>query len=575
MSDNIHKNQIEKETRFCQNCKKDFEIKKEDFNFYEQIKVPPPTFCGECRAERRFIWRNERTLYKRICDLCKKNIIGIYPKETPFPVYCYECWYGDNWNPTDYGINYNSKTSFFTQFKNLINKVPRLAIWVVASTNSEYTNQSYFNKNVYLSFALRDSENIFYTGRAKKIKNSVDTTYTHFSELMYNTINVEKSYNSQNVYDSEAIIDSAFISSSRNCQNCFGGVNLRSANYVFFGEKLSKEFYKSKIESLDLGSRATKKELEKKFYDYYLKQIHRSLELVNCTNCIGNYLINCKDCFCVFDGFELENARYSTWVFTSKDIADCYGMGGSNHVYETIGCEDISNCFFNNIVDSSTDVYYSDLCKGSQNLFGCISLRNKKYCILNKQYSKEEYLKLVKKIKEDMATNPYIDERKIIYKYGEFFPSDLSPFAYNETIAQEFYPKTKEEIISLGFNFREPETRNYTPTIDTNNIPDNISDIPNNFTKEIIECKNKGKIETQCTLAFRIMSEELAFYKKQKIPIPEYCPNCRHYIRLSKHLPPKIFNRICAKCKNEIISSYSPDRKEIVYCETCYNQEVY
>jgi hypothetical protein len=563
------------ETKICQNCKQDFTIKPEDLNFYEKIKVPPPTFCGDCRAQRRFIWRNERSLYKRKCDLCKKDIIGLYKEKTPFPVYCYECWYGDGWDPEDYVIDYDSSLPFFAQFKALMNKVPRLAIWVVASTKSEYTNQSYFNKNAYLCFALRDSENVFYSGRAKAVKNSIDTTYTHFSDLMYDTINVEKSYNSQHVYDSEAIIDSSFISSSRNCQNCFGGINLRSANYLFFGEKLSKDEYKKKINSLELESRATMKELEKKFHDYYLKSIHRNLELVNCTNCIGNYLINCKDCFYVFDGFELQNVKYSTWVFTSKDIADCYGLGGANYVYETIGCEDISTCAFDNIVDSSVNVYYSDLCKGSQNLFGCISLRSKKYCILNKQYSKEEYLKLIEKIKADMDTNPYVNERDIVYKYGEFFPSELSPFAYNETIAQEFYPKTKEEIISLGFKFSESETRTYVPTINIGNIPDNILQISDDFIKGIIECKNKGKIETQCTLAFRIMPEELAFYKKQKIPIPEYCPNCRHYARLVKHLPPKIFNRSCAKCKKEMKTAYSPDRPEIVYCETCYQQEVY
>ncbi|MCX6751909.1 MAG: hypothetical protein NTZ87_00160 [Candidatus Nomurabacteria bacterium] len=563
------------ETKTCQNCKKDFTIKPEDFNFYEVMKVPAPTFCPDCRAERRFVWRNERTLYKRKCDLCEKNIIGLYPEKTPFPVYCYECWYGDGWNSTDYGMDYDPKISFFAQFKNLMNKVPRLAIWVVASTNSEYTNQSYFNKNTYLSFALRDSENVFYAGRAKTIKNSADVTYTHFSDLMYDTVNVEKSYSSSHVYDSEGIVDSSFISSSRNSQNCFGGVNLRSANYVFFGEKLSRDSYKEKISSLDLGSRKTVKEIEKKFYDYYLKQIHRSLELVNCVNCVGNYLIDSKDCFYVFDGFELENAKYSAWVFSNKDIYDCFGMGGSNHIYEAVGCEDISNCSFDSIVGSSTDVYYSDLCRGSQNLFSCIGLRSKKYCIFNKQYSKEEYLKLVERIKGDMNANPYVDKRKIVYKYGEFFPSELSPFAYNETIAQEFYPKTKKEIISLGYNFHEPETRNYVPTVNIDHVPDNISDVPLDFTKEIIECKNKGKVETQCTLAFRITFEELSFYKKQKIPIPEYCPNCRHYARLAKHLPPVIFDRTCAKCGDEMKTAYAPDRPEIVYCEKCYKQEIY
>jgi hypothetical protein len=562
------------QTKNCQNCHKDFTIEPDDFAFYEKIKVPAPTWCPECRAQRRFVWRNERTLYKRKCDLCGKGIIGLYPEKSPFPVYCYDCWYSDKWDPLSFGVSYNPSLPFFTQLNDLMQKVPRLAIWVVASTNSEYTNQSYFNKDTYLSFALRDCENILYAGRAKAIKNSADITYTHFSELMYDTVNVEKSYNSQHVYDSEAIVDSFFVSSSRNCQNCFGGMNLRSANYVFFGEQLSKDEYKEKIGKINLGSRNEVNELSKKFADYSLNQIHKAMELVNCTNCVGNYLVNAKDCHYVFDGFELENVRYSIWVFTDKDIFDSYGIGGSNNVCETIGCEDVANCSFDNIVDSSTDVYYSDLCKGSQNLFGCVGVQSKKYCILNKQYSKEEYAELVKKIKEDMNNNPYVDKRGIVYKYGEFFSSELSPFAYNETIAQEFYPKSKEEITSLGYRFCEQGTKNYIPTIHMGEIPDDISSVEDNFIEEIVECKNKGSVETQCTSAFKITPAELALYKKLKIPLPEYCPNCRHYARIERHLPPAIFNRTCEKCKKEIYSGYAPDRPEIVYCESCYQQEV-
>jgi hypothetical protein len=52
------------ETKTCQNCKKDFTIESEDFNFYEKIKVPPPTFCPECRIIRRMLWRNFRSLFK-------------------------------------------------------------------------------------------------------------------------------------------------------------------------------------------------------------------------------------------------------------------------------------------------------------------------------------------------------------------------------------------------------------------------------------------------------------------------------------------------------------------------------
>ena len=40
------------EIRQCQNCKQDFTIEPDDFGFYEKIKVPPPTFCPLCRAQR-------------------------------------------------------------------------------------------------------------------------------------------------------------------------------------------------------------------------------------------------------------------------------------------------------------------------------------------------------------------------------------------------------------------------------------------------------------------------------------------------------------------------------------------
>lgn len=56
---------MQSETKSCQNCKNDFVIESEDFSFYEKIKVPPPTFCPECRFIRRLMWRNNRSLYPR------------------------------------------------------------------------------------------------------------------------------------------------------------------------------------------------------------------------------------------------------------------------------------------------------------------------------------------------------------------------------------------------------------------------------------------------------------------------------------------------------------------------------
>ncbi len=70
---------MKKETKNCQNCKKDFVIEPEDFNFYEKMKVPAPKICPDCRFKRRAIFRNETILYSgRQCGLCGKGIISIY-----------------------------------------------------------------------------------------------------------------------------------------------------------------------------------------------------------------------------------------------------------------------------------------------------------------------------------------------------------------------------------------------------------------------------------------------------------------------------------------------------------------
>src|SRR3989344_7484137 len=113
------------ETRKCQNCKTDFIIEPEDFDFYKKIDVPPPTFCPECRMMRRLAFRNERMVHKRTCDLCGKGFVGMFPQKVGFPVYCHECWWSDNWDPLAGGVEYDFERPFFDQFQELRSRVPR------------------------------------------------------------------------------------------------------------------------------------------------------------------------------------------------------------------------------------------------------------------------------------------------------------------------------------------------------------------------------------------------------------------------------------------------------------------
>ena len=93
--------------------------------------------------------------------------------------------------------------------------------------------------------------------------------------------------------------------------------------------------------------------------------------------------------------------------------------------------------------------------------------------------------------------------------------------------------------------------------------------------EQVLACSHKQNCTHQCTQAFKIIPNELQFYRKMKIPLPILCPNCRHFERLERRNPMKLWSRNCAKCKKEIMSSYSLNSSETVYCEKCYQQEVY
>ena len=175
-----------------------------------------------------------------------------------------------------------------------------------------------------------------------------------------------------------------------------------------------------------------------------------------------------------------------------------------------------------------------------------------------------------------MNSMPYTDKKGRVYKYGEFFPAEMSPLAYNQTLAYDFFPLTKEEAEEQGLAWHEPKNKEFTATRFGVELPDDIKDVDDSILKEVINCAHEGKCDHECVGVFRITSQELQFYRKLNIPLPQICQNCRHYSRFAWRNPPKLWHRKCMKsgCANEFETSYAPDRSEIVYCEQCYNAEV-
>jgi hypothetical protein len=251
---------------------------------------------------------------------------------------------------------------------------------------------------------------------------------------------------------------------------------------------------------------------------------------------------------------------------SSDKTTNCYDydyFGSSELSYEIITVwSNTQNILFTvNSWENTANLIYCYNCTQSKNCFWCFSVTSKEYCVFNKQYTKEEYNELVPKI---------INHMKKIWEWGEFFPASISPFWYNETLAWEYYPLSKENAIQENFKWSDYEVP--FPKVDkiipANKLPKNISDIPDDILNWAIECEVSKK-------PFRIIKQELEFYRKHNLPIPRRHPDQRHLDRMALRNPRKLYNRNCDKCSKEIKTTYSPNRSEIVYCEVCYNKEFY
>lgn len=567
--------EYQSEKRICQNCKNDFIIEPEDFLFYEKIKVPTPTFCPECRFQRRMSFRNERCLYKRSCDLCKENIISVHSSDSPFPVYCNKCWWSDAWDSSSFGKEYDSSKSFFEQWYDLMLKVPRPELIAESNVNCNYVNYSGGLKNCYFAVGCDKDEDCSYIYRTFKSKNSQDCFGLQESNLCYENIQSSKGFKSNFIENCENVLESSFAVDCKNISNCIGCVNLRNKKFYYLNQPISEEEYKVKRE--ELGSYSVLEKLRKDFKKLLLKEPRRFAKTIMSVNSDGDELVETKNCHNCFFVIKSENLKYSAFCSNIKDSYDYSHADNSELLYESANIEKNYNKLFSNTCWFSRDVTYSDICMSSQELFGCICMRSKNYCILNKQYSKEEYFILKEKIIKEMNLKPYVDAQGLVYKYGEFFPIELSPFAYNETFAQEYIPLEKEEIIRRKYNYVDEKTRNYLITKQTEEIPDHIKNVDDSILEDIISCAHSGKCKQRCTTAFKISEPELNFYRQINMPLPRLCPNCRHYERSSHLNPMKLWHRKCMKegCNNEFETSYSPDRPEIIYCERCYQQEIY
>ena len=490
------------ETKQCQNCNKEFKIDSDDFEFYEKIKVPTPKLCFFCRLQKRLAFWLFGKFNRRKCDFSKENIISIHSHKTRFPVFKATYWYSDQWQPPQ--MDYNFSCSFFDQLYNLQIKTPKPHQFGTNNLDCDYCDDVWDSKNCYLCRSMANCENLSYSYRTVRCRDSYDLSYCFDSEQSYDCSYLFKIYNVQYAFNVKNSIDSAFLYDCHNVNNCFMCWNLRNKGYYILNKPYSKEEYFQKLKEYNLGSwniiQFLKKEFQKHIQQNAIHRVDVNSKIIQSS---GNYLSECKRCR---SSYFLENSENCAYCFRgpggNKDAYDATGIWKGELIYDVNQLTQGYNLKYSNYCTNCCDSEYLDFCVNCENCFGCVGLKNGHYCILNKPYNKEEYEKLIKSIKDSMMTEGV---------YGDFFPYKMAYGGYNLSLAGVFFPKTKEEINKMGALWEDIEETN--TNIDIAPFIDDITMVKDDVLQKALICEESNR-------PFNLRKDELEFFRKHVIPLP-------------------------------------------------------
>ncbi len=552
----------------CKQCNNGFEVTAEDRRLSDEIApmidgekqlFPDPLLCPDCRFQRRLAFRNERVLYHRKSDMSGKQIVSMFAPEKPYKVYDQDEWWSDKWDAMDSGRDFDFNRTFTEQFRELSLAVPHNSLYTINAENSYYTNFSINLKNSYLVFGAAYDEDCLFGKFVTRSRDLLDCLSIYDCERCYEGVASQKCYHCQFFTYCRDCSDCLMVEDCQNCKNCLLCFGLRSKEYCFMNEPVGKEKWQE-IRA-ELGTLTNKKIalLSQKFAAFKAKLPHIQSHFHASEDCTGDMLFNCKGCNDCYDLTDSENCRHTAFMPKALAGMDCTfaSPDGNQFSYEncsTIGSNLIATffCWYDDAVRYSTE------CANSRDLFGCIGLKSKQYCIFNRQYTKEDYEKLLSRI---------IGHMRKTGEWGEYLHPSLSTMGYDETIANEYFPRTSDEAAKQRFGWwGKLEMNLYKgPRVE---VPENIREVTDDICGKILLCAATGK-------PYKIIPQELKFYRENGLPVPLKSPDVRHRERLARRNGYHLWSRTCANCGKAIKTTYSPERPVKVYCEDCYLKTVY
>ena len=412
------------------------------------------------------------------------------------------------------GLEYNFQKNGFENYKILSKKIKSstlIQFW--NNENSNFSDVSVNAKNAYLSRVITLwSENAYYSMLVRI--NSVNIFNSFFvvdnSEVIYFCKSIHSSYK---IFYSKYIkncSDVRFSSNLTGCKECIDCDNLENESYCIWNIKYEKkEYFERKSEILSQKSN---------FLNNY-KKLENKWKNHNSSNVNWDNIIESEDVLNWSFVFNLKNWNNTLFVWSTAWAENWFDFliwwEGNNDIYwvnnSWWGCQNI----FNSVqVGWSTDIYYSQNIETCSHLLFCNGLKNKSYCILNKQYTKSEWEILADKIFKQMESD---------WILWDFFPGNINPFYFNDTIAGMLWDFTKEEVESKWYLWRDEEIKvdipEWVDIISTEQLNDYQWYSPSGEWRINPEILQKV-IKDDAWDYYRIVQMEYDFLVKHWLPLP-------------------------------------------------------
>lgn len=556
-------------SRTCRITAAPFSVTRLERELCQKFEVPIPTVHPKERMRRLANFANYTSLFHGVCAGSGEKMLQIFPPDSPFPIYHNSYWWSDKWDVFQFGREYDFSKPFFPQLHQLLCAVPHPSLSVTYETleNCDYINGASYCKNCYLIFHAAQNEDCYFSINLWRCTDCVDCNATSDSRFCYDCTLVNDGYELRHSFNCKSCHESAFLWNCISCSDCFACVNLRHRKYCFFNEQLTEAQYRQRMAEIELDNYDQIEQLRIRFYEFIQNHPQPAVHGVQIEHSSGDFINNCSYAENCFDCRELDTCANCMRVEKANNCMDYFCWGADSELMYSVSrsgynCTNIKFC--NICWMNCTDLEYCIHCFTAQDCFACVGLRNVKYCIFNKQYSRDQYFELKKRIIAQMK-DPRINSGE--NAYGEFFPYYMAQFPYMASDAGLYFPLSKEQVLSRGAWWRDDVEESKVQATSFNSMPDRTREVADSIVSETFACASTGKL-------FRITASELKLYKKQRIPLPRLHWRTRLLKRLELMRSTDLYLRNCAKTGADVLTTYSPDSPWIVWDHEAYAKEM-